>query len=121
MEKTAQELQAEFDILNFNFGVKSPDDVVDFEFVYTGDSEIFGVQKGCGCTDAFVEGNKIKGQLNLATAQQYKDGLNDVSKSLSVYFDDGQPFYVQNDGKRLEFNRDKIRVALNVRGTVEKK
>lgn len=58
-----------FDTTRFDFGTANPDQQVSFEFNYTGEIPIFGVQAGCtSCTELKVEGNKIRGIITLPNA-----------------------------------------------------
>lgn len=67
----------------YQFDETPREETITFEFEYLGDdSELLGVRGTCGCTDVWIEGNKIKGNLRLMAA--VSSDTYDVNKTIQV-------------------------------------
>lgn len=114
-----------FDSTTFDFGTQTmllngEENVIDFKFpVLNGVVE--HVRKGCGCTDAFYDNGVVRGSLNLKSALGLKEreekGEYLKAKTVTVYFQDGEPLKVV-DGTKEKYNNEKKQVTLYIKGTI---
>lgn len=106
----------------YDFGEVSKDAVIEYSFPFKGsDAQIEYVEKGCGCTSAYFENGKIKGELNLAQAnggREYEAGDTAVQKSIVVWLNDGQSRFTANHRKERMMNNNKSFFRLNIAGKV---
>lgn len=123
-QEKVKQLMESFDTAVFVFHGK-PEQEIPYEFTYNGDMPIQCIQLGCGCTSGKVEGNKIKGVLKLDPKSAYLKSVvgtsNQVmtSKSVTVYFNDGQDFFSIDDDMVRRPNTDKISVGLTIQGVID--
>lgn len=126
------QLRKSFDKLKveFNTGLKTR---IPFEFNYSGDLPIHSIELGCGCTHGeLIDGAKIKGYLQIYDKDYYKPSPVDptnpdsplnpivkVEKTITVFFDDGQPWFVINDKKHRNANPEKLKIVLRISGYVD--
>lgn len=105
----------------YNFGDVKEDDVIKYEFEFLGNpNQIQYIEKGCGCTSAYFEDGKIKGELDMAKAQSYESGENQVNKYVYVWLNDGQPRFMANNKKEKITNQNKAYFVLKLIGKVIK-
>lgn len=120
----ANGVQLYFDNLVFNYGDVAGDAVVEYEFPFKGEADqIEYVEKGCGCTSAYYEDGKVKGQLELAKTAPpngYGDGSTPVMKYVFVYLNDGERRWVADERKQKQMNPNKSFVRLTLTGNVVK-
>ena len=111
----------------FELGEVDRSKVVDFGFKLRGDAPlgIQSVKPGCGgCTFPVLHDNgDITGTLNVASAagrnyQTNQPHRGRFTKSITVYLDDGEPYYVTDKNRVLNVNRNKKFVELRISGTV---
>lgn len=128
----------QFKDTDFNFehplvpGTK--DNYVFWEFM--GDvKKIVHYHPGCGCTAGIsITGNSSGGKIEATyeetnvgsnmekisnkNSKEYINGIININKYVDVYLDDGKPLYKQN-GMKKDFNPDKKKIRLWIRGQVD--
>lgn len=104
----------------FDFGNIARDAELEFEFVFEGDrSQIDYISTGCGaCTDAWIDGNSIKGTYSAERAQNYNEGTTKVAKSIQIFYDPDQPEFVADEKGRRVRNELKRTFVLHLRSEV---
>lgn len=105
----------------YQFGQVGPAEKVKFEFPFNGNrNDIYGVDNGCPCTDAWYENGKVVGVLDIAKAGSFSDKgePSPVTKYVHVYLNDGKDMYVVDDKLRLRRDYDKARIRLMITGVV---
>lgn len=115
-DKISQFLESEVIDLGEGLG---KDEQVAFETKWLGqNSDIFFVFGGCHCTDAWVEGETIKGTINIARSQ-YDRETGQLTQYVMVYMNDGQDFYVIDPHKRRKSNPEKEWIRIQLTGKVD--
>lgn len=108
----------------YNFGEVSGNAIVKFEFPFKrGAEEIEYIERNCGCSSAFYEDGKIKGELNISQAngsQEYGEGETPIEKFIFVWLNDGHRRYLGDDKKQRQMNPLKSWFRLAIRGKVVK-
>lgn len=118
------ELLEQFNPARYNF-IGKPGDEVHFTFTYNGDLPIQAVEPGCsGCTTLKCVDNKIEGVLTLDPKEAYVNLPDDVTstpvnKSIRVWFEDGEDWYVISSEKQRSQNPRKITIPLYLSGQVD--
>lgn len=105
----------------FIFNNVGKEDVVEWSFEFKEKEDIQYISTGCYCTQAkSLEGNIFKGVLNIKnTGIEFKPGINEVTKVITVYFNDGQPHFIAGENKVMTANKEKKKETLTLRGTVK--
>ena len=121
-EKIA-ELSKQFSPARFNF-IGKPEEEINFEFTYNGETPIQAVEPGCTpCTTLTCDGTKITGVLKLDPKEKFTaaNGIPaaPVNKSISVWFEDGEDWFVIGDNMQKFPNPKKISVPLFLSGQVD--
>lgn len=104
----------------FEFGKRSATDVIRFEFDWLApESAIQYIQSGCpSCTKVWYENGKIVGDLDLSKIGGLVPGVNGVTKTATVWLNDGQPRYIAGDKKQQVQNPLKRSIVLTIFGSV---
>lgn len=91
---------------------------VNFEFRLE-EGEIFAIKPSCaGCTYVTVDGNLIKGNINIEkAASKPTNGPIQVSKIIHVWENDGEPWFDIDPVTKIRKNRKKS-VNLEIKFTV---
>lgn len=107
----------------YNFGTVGKDDVLEFEMPFEGDpDDIHYVMGGCpSCTDAWVEGNSIKGIFRVANSGTYDESRDGIMKRVIISLDPNEQEWIPDDKKRKVRNDSKRTLVLNLRGKVDVK
>lgn len=103
----------------FKFENAGKDDIVVFEFDFLQNEDVIDyVEPGCGCTKAWVENNKIVGNLTISKVGGLNPkGTTSINKVVTVMLDPGQRYLIPGPKKEKMVNDKKRFLRLTLAGT----
>ena len=102
----------------YNFGNVGQTDTVVAIFEVDDAEKIEYIDPSCGCTDGYVDGNQVVAELSIADAGKYGPGKTGVSKTVTVFHNDGRQEFIANEHKLRIKNPEKGKTVLRLFGNV---
>ena len=102
--------------LIYNFGRKTKEEIVNFEFDYDGPEEdLKNVQATCGCSNVNIIGTKVVGQIDLSKVGRTNG--NKVDKIIYVRLFEDQDHIVENQVSKP--NPKLIKLTMRIQGELK--